>query len=340
MRGELGHRRPQRRTTRSDPSAPGGVGRLLGRSEPAVDPVLLGRRRGPARRGTRRAGRRRGSPPVAASPALRRRRRAARGGSAGPRRQRPPRPRAGPSPRPSAAVVWGSSRRAQGQQAREQALRPVVRPAIGRSSAPGTSDDGPRCLRPLDRLDAVRRPSLLTSTWSRPASTIIHRSEAADAPRPSGVESRPSAPGASLTPPPRPINSATERIEECGRVWLSPRHGSSTCHAKSSRSLADRRAQGYNSGAIADLRGPCEEAATMGARTSGQRLSMAVTARPRRLNLGDLMFGVALAALGCCALTLVLRSELDDGQRTGLRRRDRCSSSRCRPHSGGWGVSP
>ena len=36
------------------------------------------------------------------------------------------------------------------------------------------------------------------------------------------------------------------------------------------------------------------------------------TARPRRLNLGDLMFGVVLAALGCLALSLVLRSELGD----------------------------
>ncbi len=40
-----------------------------------------------------------------------------------------------------------------------------------------------------------------------------------------------------------------------------------------------------------------------------------LTARPRRLNMGDLMFGVALAALGCLALTSVLRSELDDGRR-------------------------
>ncbi len=44
------------------------------------------------------------------------------------------------------------------------------------------------------------------------------------------------------------------------------------------------------------------------------------TARPRRLNLGDLMFGVALAALGCLILTLVFRSELGDGPR-GLRPR-------------------
>jgi hypothetical protein len=42
------------------------------------------------------------------------------------------------------------------------------------------------------------------------------------------------------------------------------------------------------------------------------------TARPRRLNLGDLMFGVALAALGCCALALVLRSELSDDRRAGF----------------------
>jgi peptidoglycan/LPS O-acetylase OafA/YrhL len=42
------------------------------------------------------------------------------------------------------------------------------------------------------------------------------------------------------------------------------------------------------------------------------------TVRPRRLNLGDLMFGVALAALGCCALALVLRSELSDERRAGF----------------------
>jgi hypothetical protein len=42
------------------------------------------------------------------------------------------------------------------------------------------------------------------------------------------------------------------------------------------------------------------------------------TARPRRLNLGDLMFGVALAALCCLALTLLLRSELSDAQRAGF----------------------
>ena len=42
------------------------------------------------------------------------------------------------------------------------------------------------------------------------------------------------------------------------------------------------------------------------------------TARPRRLNLGDLMFGVALAALGCGALALVLRSELSDQRRAGF----------------------
>jgi peptidoglycan/LPS O-acetylase OafA/YrhL len=42
------------------------------------------------------------------------------------------------------------------------------------------------------------------------------------------------------------------------------------------------------------------------------------TARPRRLNLGDLMFGVVLAALGSFALTLVLRSELSDQGRAGF----------------------
>jgi hypothetical protein len=43
-----------------------------------------------------------------------------------------------------------------------------------------------------------------------------------------------------------------------------------------------------------------------------------LTARPRRLNLGDLMFGVVVAALGCCVLALVLRSELSDGRRAGF----------------------
>lgn len=42
------------------------------------------------------------------------------------------------------------------------------------------------------------------------------------------------------------------------------------------------------------------------------------TARPRRLNLGDLMFGVALAALGCLATVLVLRSELGNGLRAAF----------------------
>lgn len=42
------------------------------------------------------------------------------------------------------------------------------------------------------------------------------------------------------------------------------------------------------------------------------------TARPRRLNLGDLMFVVALAALGSSALALVLRSELSDERRAGF----------------------
>jgi hypothetical protein len=42
------------------------------------------------------------------------------------------------------------------------------------------------------------------------------------------------------------------------------------------------------------------------------------TARPRRRNLGDLMFGVALAALGSCALALVLRSGLSDGLRAAF----------------------
>jgi hypothetical protein len=42
------------------------------------------------------------------------------------------------------------------------------------------------------------------------------------------------------------------------------------------------------------------------------------TARPRRLNLGDLMFGVAMSALGCFALTLVLRAELSDGLRAAF----------------------
>jgi hypothetical protein len=42
------------------------------------------------------------------------------------------------------------------------------------------------------------------------------------------------------------------------------------------------------------------------------------TVRPRRLGLGDLMFGVALAALGCFATVLVFRSELGDGRRAAF----------------------
>jgi hypothetical protein len=42
------------------------------------------------------------------------------------------------------------------------------------------------------------------------------------------------------------------------------------------------------------------------------------TARPRRLNLGDLMFAVALAALACLALVLVFRSELSDSRRAAF----------------------
>jgi hypothetical protein len=40
--------------------------------------------------------------------------------------------------------------------------------------------------------------------------------------------------------------------------------------------------------------------------------------RPRRLGLGDLMFVVALAALGCFAMVLVLRSELGGGRRAAF----------------------
>ena len=36
--------------------------------------------------------------------------------------------------------------------------------------------------------------------------------------------------------------------------------------------------------------------------------------RPRRLNLGDLLFAVAIAALGCSAMVLAFRSGLDDGR--------------------------
>ena len=42
------------------------------------------------------------------------------------------------------------------------------------------------------------------------------------------------------------------------------------------------------------------------------------TVRPRRLGLGDLMFGMALAALGCFAMVLVFRSELGDGRRAAF----------------------
>lgn len=40
--------------------------------------------------------------------------------------------------------------------------------------------------------------------------------------------------------------------------------------------------------------------------------------RPRRLNIGDLLFLVGLAALVAFAMSLVLRSELDDGHRAAF----------------------
>jgi hypothetical protein len=42
------------------------------------------------------------------------------------------------------------------------------------------------------------------------------------------------------------------------------------------------------------------------------------TARPRRLTMGDLMFGIAMAAFGCLALTTTLRSELSDERRVAF----------------------
>jgi hypothetical protein len=42
------------------------------------------------------------------------------------------------------------------------------------------------------------------------------------------------------------------------------------------------------------------------------------TVRPRRLGPGDLMFGVAIAALGCCAMAMVVRSELGVGPRAAF----------------------
>jgi len=42
------------------------------------------------------------------------------------------------------------------------------------------------------------------------------------------------------------------------------------------------------------------------------------TVRPRRLGLGDLMFAVALAALGCFATVLVLRSDVGDFRRAAF----------------------
>jgi hypothetical protein len=42
------------------------------------------------------------------------------------------------------------------------------------------------------------------------------------------------------------------------------------------------------------------------------------TVRSRRLNLGDLIFVVALAALGCFALVLLFRSELSDARRAAF----------------------
>src|SRR5437016_275087 len=40
--------------------------------------------------------------------------------------------------------------------------------------------------------------------------------------------------------------------------------------------------------------------------------------RPRRLTIGDLMVGVALAALGSCVLAVMLRSQWNDGQRAAF----------------------
>jgi hypothetical protein len=41
-------------------------------------------------------------------------------------------------------------------------------------------------------------------------------------------------------------------------------------------------------------------------------------ARPRRMMIGDLMVGVAVAALACLTLTATLRSELNDGDRAAF----------------------
>ena len=43
-----------------------------------------------------------------------------------------------------------------------------------------------------------------------------------------------------------------------------------------------------------------------------------LTARPRRLNLGDLLFFVVLAALGCFVLVLTARAEMGDGRRVAF----------------------
>ena len=40
--------------------------------------------------------------------------------------------------------------------------------------------------------------------------------------------------------------------------------------------------------------------------------------RPRRLTIGDLMIGVALAALGCFTLTVTLHSQLSGGERAAF----------------------
>jgi hypothetical protein len=82
--------------------------------------------------------------------------------------------------------------------------------------------------------------------------------------------------------------------------------------------LARRPLKGYNSAEFADARGPFEEAVSMGREQPLDEFRWLSISRPRRLMLGDLMVGVAVAALACFTLTATLRSELSDGDRAAF----------------------
>jgi hypothetical protein len=82
--------------------------------------------------------------------------------------------------------------------------------------------------------------------------------------------------------------------------------------------LARPPAKGYNPAEIADARGPCEEAVSMGREQPFDEFRWLSISRPRRMMIGDLMVGVAVAALGCLTLTVTLRSQLSSGDRAAF----------------------